>query len=171
MWITIDRGAGSSFPWLQFFNTFRRNPHDRKLEQTNLSFDKQIGFNLESLEGYGPTTFKPPKVPESSVPEIQLSECVFPTIHPLLKHFELNWKPYLPRAQIYSTYRCSWPKTKAVQIDRMWREKCQMVLKSYSADFLGASDHHQTDSRPIQDESQTNNQPLCKLVVVAKWLR
>ena len=35
-----------------------------------------------------------------------------------------------------------------------------MVLKSYSADFLGASDHHQTDSRPIQDQSQTNNQHL-----------
>ena len=27
-------------------------------------------------------------------------------------------------------------------------------------DFLGASDHHQTDSRPIQDQSQTNNQHL-----------
>lgn len=35
-----------------------------------------------------------------------------------------------------------------------------MDLKFTSADFLGASDHHQTDSRPIQDESQTNNQHL-----------
>ena len=31
-----------------------------------------------------------------------------------------------------------------------------MVLKFTSADFLGASDHHQTDGRPIQDQSQTN---------------
>ena len=35
-----------------------------------------------------------------------------------------------------------------------------MVLKFTSADFLRALDHHQTDSTPIQDQSQTNNQHL-----------
>ena len=49
-----------------------------------------IWSNWKDFLVNGPTTFTPPKVPKSSVPEMQLSECAFPTIQPLLKHFELN---------------------------------------------------------------------------------